>query len=77
MTDDLPAIPPARNDDDLLFTIAHALQYRGRKRTTDADRLMARIVAERILEALRQGYEIRPKVHGKQNASWPDLPKKD
>jgi hypothetical protein len=66
-----PPISVGRSDDDLLHTITHALQYRGRKRTTDADRLMARIVAERILEPLRQGYEIRPDGYRHENMSSP------
>jgi hypothetical protein len=42
---------------------------RGRTRTSQADELMARIAAERILEALRNGYKIRPKGYRNENAS--------
>ncbi len=49
------------SDEDILFTIAHALRHQSRKVTHQADQLMARVVAERILEAMKRAYVITPK----------------
>jgi hypothetical protein len=49
------------SDEDILFTIAHALRHEGRKVTRQADQLVARVAAERILEAMKRAYIITPK----------------
>jgi hypothetical protein len=49
------------SDDDLIFTIAHAFRHEVRKATRQADQLMARLVAERIVEVLKRSYLITPK----------------
>jgi hypothetical protein len=58
MTDALtPAMP-----EDLADAIAYALQFDGRKRTHRADEIMARIVAERLVEALGcAGFVVTPR----------------
>jgi hypothetical protein len=61
MAEDITPSHLSAADDDLLFTIAHALRYQGRRPVSDADRLTARIAAERILQELRKGYEIKPR----------------
>jgi hypothetical protein len=59
--DKLAAAPP----DDLANTIAFALRFEGRKRTHDADDIMARLVAKRLVEHLsRSGYVILKKPPG-------------
>lgn len=64
-----------KEDEDLVFMIAHALLYRGRQRTNDAAAFTAQIAAERIVEALRRGYDIRPKGYRNEMASWPPPPR--
>jgi hypothetical protein len=61
MTDEKPIQGAHGSDEDLIFTIAHALRYQGRKVRHDADRLAARQAAERILEALKRAYVVTPK----------------
>jgi hypothetical protein len=60
MTDEQPTSWVHGSDEDILFTIAHALRYQGRKVTHQADQLVARVAAERILEAMRRAYIITP-----------------
>ena len=63
MTD---ALTPAKPD-DIAEAIAFALRYSGRKRVNDAGKIMARIVAARLVEALeRAGFVVmqRPPVAG-------------
>jgi hypothetical protein len=61
MTDEQPTPWAHGSDEDILFTIAHALRYEGRKVTRQADQLVARVAAERILERLKRAYIITPK----------------
>jgi hypothetical protein len=63
---DAQQLRPAKPD-DIAEAIAFALRYRGRKRVNDAGEMMARIVAERLVEALdRAGFVImqRPPMAG-------------
>jgi hypothetical protein len=48
-----PAIHPAEPE-DIIASIAFALHYDGRKRVHDADRITARITAERLVRHLQQ-----------------------
>src|SRR5271169_4357836 len=48
---DAAQLTPAKPD-DIAEAIAHALQFDGRKRTHRSDEIMARIVAEHLVEAL-------------------------
>jgi 4'-phosphopantetheinyl transferase EntD len=61
MTDEQPTPWVHGSDEDIISTIAHALRYEGRKPTRQAEHLMARIAAERILEALKRPYIVTPK----------------
>jgi hypothetical protein len=61
MSDEQPTSWVHGSDEDILFTIAHALRYEGRKVTHQADQLVARVAAERILERLKRAYIITPK----------------
>lgn len=61
MTDEQPTPWVHGSDEDILFTIAHALRHEGRKVTRQADQLVARVAAERILEAMKRAYIIAPK----------------
>ncbi len=61
MTDEQPTPWVHGSDEDILFTIAHALRHQGRKVTHQADQLVARVAAERILERLKRAYIITPK----------------
>jgi hypothetical protein len=61
MTDEQPTPWVHGSDEDILFTIAHALRYEGRKVTRQADQLVARVAAERILEAMKRAYIMTPK----------------
>lgn len=78
-----PIIPSSLGDDDLIFTISHALLYRGRRRSdAEVANLGAKILAERVLDALRQGYEIRPKplarhATAEQHQPMPGIPRRD
>jgi len=47
---DAEQFTPAKPD-DIAQALAHALQFDGRKRTHRADEIMARIVAEQLVEA--------------------------
>jgi hypothetical protein len=49
------------SDEDIVSTIAHALRYEGRRPTRQADHLIARVTAERIMEALKRAYVLTPK----------------
>ena len=63
---DAQQLTPAKPD-DIAEAIAFALRYSGRKRVNDAGEMMARIVAERLVEALdRAGFVImqRPPMAG-------------
>ena len=53
MPDDPATLRPATTE-ELEQALAHALRFRGRKRVHDADPLGAQLVAERLIEALRQ-----------------------
>ena len=44
-----PALP-----EDVVHELSFALRFRGRKRVTQGDELMARVTAERLVEHLRQ-----------------------
>ncbi|MGD0642227.1 MAG: hypothetical protein ABSC22_15880 [Roseiarcus sp.] len=58
MTDAPDNLTPATQE-DVARAIAFALLYRGRKRSRDANELMAGIVAERLVEHLeRAGFVI-------------------
>lgn len=73
-----PPIPSAsdREEDDLLFSITHALLYRGRRRTDDAAEIAAKMLAKRIIEALRaSNWQIKRGPIQHENASWPPPPK--
>jgi hypothetical protein len=61
MSDEQPTACVHGSDEDIVFTIAHALRHQGRKVTHQADQLVARVVAERILEAMKRAYIIPPK----------------
>ncbi len=61
MTEEQPTPWVHGSDEDILFTIAHALRHEGRSVTRQADQLVARVAAERILAAMRQAYVITPK----------------
>jgi hypothetical protein len=50
---DAARLTPAKPD-DIAETIAFALRYSGRKRVNDAGEMMARIVAEQLVEALER-----------------------
>jgi len=53
---DTPNLCPATRD-ELMQSLSFALRFNGRKRTHDADELMARVTAERLVEYLeRSGY---------------------
>jgi len=56
-----PPIQSSRGDDDLLQVVKHALLYKGRRRVDDAAAFGAQLLAERVLDAIRTGYEIKPK----------------
>ena len=47
MSDEQPTPWVQGSDEDILFTIAHALRYEGRKVTRQADQLVAQVAAER------------------------------
>ena len=51
MTDAADALTPA-SPDDLASALAFALRFEGRKRTHNADEIMAEIVARRLVEHL-------------------------
>ena len=51
MTDTADALTP----DDLAAAPAYALRFEGRKRTHNADEIMAEIVARRLVEHLARG----------------------
>jgi hypothetical protein len=61
MTDEAPKPWVHGADDAILFTNAHALRFDGRKAARQADELMARVAAERIMAALKRAYVITPK----------------
>jgi hypothetical protein len=61
MTDEAPTPWVPGSDDAILFTITHALRFDGRKGTRQADELIARMAAERIMQALKRAYVITPK----------------
>lgn len=48
---DEPNLRPATTD-EIMQTLSFALRYRGRKRVHDADDVMARITAERLVRHL-------------------------
>jgi len=52
MSNDVALRPAA--PEDLADALAFALRFSGRKRTRGADEIMARIVAERLVEHLNQ-----------------------
>ena len=55
---DTPSLRPA-SPDELAETLAFALRYEGRKRVPQADDLMARIAAERLVRHLeRSGFVV-------------------
>ena len=61
MTDEATTAWVHGSDEDIIAAVAHALRYEGRKATRQADQLMARLAAERIVEALKRAYMITPK----------------
>ncbi len=62
-----PKLHPA-NPEDLEFTLAHALQFDGKKRFKHAGGLMAKITAQHLLEQLRlSGYVILQKQPSKRH----------
>ena len=50
---DTPPLRPA-SPDEIAETLGFALQYNGRRRVRDADEVMARITAERLVRHLQQ-----------------------
>ncbi len=52
MTDPAPLRPAT--SDEIAQSLAFALRYNGRKRVHDADDIMARITAERLVRHLQQ-----------------------
>ena len=71
---DTPNLRPATRD-ELMQSLSFALQFNGRKRVHDADELMARITAERLVEHLeRSGYVVMHKPHWAtmgRRGTWP------
>ena len=63
MGDEAPTPWVHGSDEDIIATVTHALRHEGRRVTRQADGLVARIAAERILEALKRSYAITPKNH--------------
>jgi hypothetical protein len=61
MTDEQPTPWVHGSDEDIIATVTHALRHEGRKVTRQADLLIARVAAERIVEALKRGYIVTPK----------------
>jgi len=58
---DTPNLRPATRD-ELTQSLSFALRFNGRKRVHDADEVMARITAERLVEHLeRSGYVVMHK----------------
>jgi hypothetical protein len=58
---DTPNLCPATRD-ELTQSLSFALRFNGRKRMHDADEMMARITAERLVEQLeRSGYVVMHK----------------
>jgi hypothetical protein len=58
---DTPSLRPATRD-ELTQSLSFALRLNGRKRVHDADEVMARITAERLVEHLeRSGYAVMHK----------------
>ena len=53
MPDNPENLTPA-DMEELVQSLAFALQYDGRRRTHDADRLVARVAAARLVEHLRK-----------------------
>ena len=53
MTDTHPALRPA-TEDELAQTLAHALQFDGRKQFRTSGEMMAKITAAHLAEALRR-----------------------
>ncbi len=61
MTDRAESLTPASRD-DLTTALAFALRFHGRKRTHNAEEMMAEIVARRLVEHLeRAGFVIMSK----------------
>jgi len=57
---DTPNLHPASRD-ELTQSLSFALRFNGRKRVHDADEMMARVIAERLVEHLeRSGYTASP-----------------
>ncbi len=66
MTDRADSLTPA-TPDDIADALAFALRFHGRKRTHNADEIMAEIVARRLVEHLeRAGFVVmkRPPIGG-------------
>jgi len=58
---DTPNLRPATRD-EIMQSLSFALRFNGRKRVHDADEIMARITAERLVEHLeRSGYVVMHK----------------
>jgi len=58
---DPPNLRPATRD-EIMQSLSFALRFNGRKRVHDADEVMARITAERLVEHLgRSGYVVMHK----------------
>jgi hypothetical protein len=62
MTDEQPTPWVHGSDEDIIATVTHALRHEGRKVTRQADLLIARVAAERIVEALKRGYIVSPSI---------------
>jgi hypothetical protein len=61
VSDPAPVLRPA-NPSDVASVLSFALQYDGRRRVRQADTLMARIVADRLMEHLeRSGFVVMKK----------------
>ena len=61
MTDPAPLRPAT--PDEIAQSLAFALRYNGRKRVHDADDIMARITAVRLVEHLQQSGFVLMKSH--------------
>ena len=61
MTDPAPLRPAT--PDEIAQSLAFALRYNGRKRVHDADDIMARITAERLVRHLQQSGFVLMKSH--------------
>ena len=60
MADNYPSGWEPASNEAIVATVPHPLKYQGKKAVHDADRLVAHVAAERIVEALQRSYTITP-----------------